>query len=138
MSIGTIRTRINSKSAYTFVAYSLSGFIGFSIDLSVLWLLLYHDHAHYLVAVFIGYLVGVSTHFMGCRFLIFSATKRLLLDTYIRFIFVALLGAVGVTGIVAVLVEFLRVETFPARVAAAATVGVFSFFTHRRVSFGIR
>lgn len=133
-----IHRSTKESAVAAFVAYSISGFVGFSIDLTLLWLLLAKAHLHYAPAVFLGYLLGVTIHFAGCRFLIFASTERTLSGAYSRFVLVALLGAFSITGIVAALIEIFAVQPFPARVAAAATVGIIGFFTHKRISFGLR
>jgi putative flippase GtrA len=123
---------------FSFGGYSLSGMTGFGIDFALLYWMVEYLQMHYVFAVAIGYAVGVTIHFLGCRFAVFRHTKEPLRVSYGTFVCVALAGILGVIAIVTVLVEIFGVPYGFARVLAAGLVGIVSFVIHQKVTFKVK
>ncbi len=115
--------------------YSLSGTLGLTIDLSLLYLLVTTLQVPYMIAVPLSFLIAVTIHYSICRTWVFRGTTRPLKVGYIYFISILLFSLLIVQTIVVAGVELLELNLYVARIIAAFIAGCSSFYLNARYNF---
>ena len=85
----------------------------------------------------ISYTLGVMVNFIMTKFLVFSESKTSPLKQFVRFAAVAFVGFFANLGVLTILIKQLHVYPPYARVGAALSLFVASYFVHKFFSFSL-
>ena len=120
-----------------FLFYSIFGTTAFLFDLALLYCFRELLAIPYWVAVPLAFVIATSLHYALVRLFVFSDTTRSVHEGYFFFLLIMCSNALLVTGLVVVLVEYVEVTLYLARVSVAGLVGILSFFLNSRYNFKI-
>ncbi|RWY54185.1 GtrA family protein [Mucilaginibacter gilvus] len=131
------------------IRFLLSASAGFLVDMAMFYMLF-----HYLftagiynifsfpirnssVALIISYTCGVIVNFLMTRYLVFNQSKLSPRKQFFRFATVAFVGFFANLGVLKVLIQSLNIYPPYARVSAALSLFVASYFVHKVFSFSL-
>lgn len=113
------------------------GIVAFACDLGLLFLLTEFEVLPYWIAVPVAFLTATSAHYASVLVTAFSDTTRSASEGYLYFIVIMSINALLITVLVTGLVELLGAPLYPARVAVAGLIGVWSFFLNSKYTFKV-
>ena len=131
------------------VRFLMSASAGFAVDITVFYLL-YHNLfsektynvLNYTVrnstlSLTISYTLGVIVNFLMTKYFVFSESGTSTSKQFIRFASVAVLGYFANLGVLKILIQWLNVYPPLARILAALSLFVASYFVHKFFSFSL-
>ena len=131
------------------IRFLLSASAGFLVDMSLFYMLF-----HYIfiagsyrvfsfpvrnssVALMISYTLGVIVNFLMTRYLVFNQSTLSPAKQFTRFAAVAFMGFFANLGVLKVLIQSLAIYPPYARIGAALSLFVASYFVHKVFSFSL-
>lgn len=120
-----------------FVRFTGVGVIVFSIEITILSILLYLVGISYLPAVIGTYLLVFTVSYFGYRTFAFYGTKRPRLTGFLYFMLIATIGITIITVGSHVLVTTYGVQEIIARITIGTFTGLFNFILNAFVTFQI-
>lgn len=128
--------RIIKRNKQAFIPYSLAGTALFSIELFSLWILIDYLGIPYLYATGPIFFIAVSMHYyLSKQFAFTKQHPRKNRFSYVKFLLIALGGAIAVTGVIHLLTEYTHIHPLAARALLAVITGIGTFFLHKHVTF---
>lgn len=131
------------------VRFLLSASIGFMVDIAAFYIL-YHNiltkNSYLLFSIpvknstlslSISYVLGVITNFTITKFMVFSESKTSPAKQFSRFLLVAVAGFFANLGVLKILIQALGIYPPLARICAALSLFVASYFVHKFFSFSL-
>ena len=131
------------------VRFLLSASAGFAVDITVFYLL-YHNLfsektynvLNYTVrnstlSLTISYTLGVIVNFLMTKYFVFNESNTSASKQFIRFASVAVLGYFANLGVLKILIQWLNIYPPLARILAALSLFVASYFVHKFFSFSL-
>jgi putative flippase GtrA len=110
-----------------FLRYTLTGSASLVLDLILLWIFIELFHVHYLVSAGCAFAIAISVNYVTGRAYVFQESSRGLVDGYVRFVGIALLGiALLLTGMY-VLVDMMGMRYMFARLLVGSVVGLWNY-----------
>ncbi len=125
------------RGLYRFARYSAVGVSTFLLDLLIVFVLVNGFAVHYLVAIAIGFIAGVSINYAVSRLWVFRGTLRSLGEGYLYFVCAGLLGLGAILSLTALLVESFGISLFPARIAVSGIVGIGNYLFNLYLNFKV-
>lgn len=89
-------------------------------------------------ALFISYIVQIGCNFLLTKYFVFSASKLPARKQFFRFALVAILGFFANLVLLRIFVKLFKLYPPLARIFAALSLGVASYFVHKFFSFNIK
>jgi putative flippase GtrA len=126
-----------SPKIQRFIKYSSIGVSTFLFDLCLLWIFIEVLKINYLIAAGVAFLIAVSINYVLSRRYVFRGTLRSVGAGYLNFLIIAGFGLLLVVGGMYVLVEFLALTAFLARVVIAAVTGLWNYLMNLYVNFKV-
>ncbi|MBP6881491.1 MAG: GtrA family protein [Candidatus Pacebacteria bacterium] len=126
-----------SPKIQRFIKYSSIGISTFLLDLCLLWIFIEVLEINYLIAAGVAFLIAVSINYVLSRRYVFRDTLRSVGAGYLNFLIIAGFGLLLVVGGMYVLVEFLALTAFLARVVIAAVTGLWNYLMNLYVNFKV-
>ena len=117
--------------------YSVVGISTYLLDLSILALLLTFTPLHYLLAVAIGFLVGISVNFLISYHWAFKGTEQKPIRGYVFFVLIAFSGVTIATVSVGFLVIQFSVPVLIARTLVGSLTGTANFLINAVFNFKV-
>jgi putative flippase GtrA len=131
------------------VRFLISASAGFAVDISVFYLL-YHNlfsQSTYHILFFtarnstlsltVSYCLGVMVNFLMTKYFVFKEASTSASKQFFRFTSVAVLGYFANLGVLKILIQWLNVYPPLARILAALSLFVASYFVHKLFSFSL-
>lgn len=131
------------------IRFLLSASAGFLVDMSVFYMLFHYvfiQNTYNIasvtvrnssVSLAISYCLGVIINFLMTRYLVFNESKLSPQKQFIRFASVAFIGFFANLGVLKILIQQLNVYPPYARIGAALSLFVASYFVHKVFSFSL-
>jgi putative flippase GtrA len=132
------------------VKFFLSAGVGFVVD-AIVYYLVYHDifyHHKYqfftahisgdVVSLIISYTCNIVCNFLLTRYFVFSHSILSPQKQFIRFALVAFVGFFANLLLLRLFVHFFKIYPPVARIVAALSLGIASYFVHKFFSFNIK
>jgi putative flippase GtrA len=131
------------------VMFVLSAGTGFIADITCFFLLFHYvftsptyqmfglSVGNYMLSLSISYFIGVVINFLMTRYLVFAQSKLDARKQFLRFALVAFVGFFANMGVLKLLIQYLQLYPPVARVVAALSLFIVSFFVHKIFSFKI-
>jgi putative flippase GtrA len=132
------------------VRFFLSAGVGFIVDATIYFLIYnYFFHKKDLLiagihftgdvtSLVVSFTCGVITNFLITKFLVFTESDLAAYRQFLRFAVVAVVGFFANLLVLKLLVNYFNFYPPLARVTAALTLGIASYFIHRAFSFNIK
>ncbi len=121
---------------YRLGRYFLVGFSTFALDLLILFALL-ELGVPYLIAVAIGFLIGVSLNYAISRAWVFRGSDRKLRQGYLYFVTAAGTGLFIILSSVGLLVEVFGLPVIVARIIVSGAVGYGNYLFNLYLNFKV-
>jgi putative flippase GtrA len=131
------------------VRFLLSASAGFAVDMSIFYVLfhfVFTEASYQILGVMvrnstlsfsISYCLGVIVNFTITRLLVFNESKLPAFKQFIRFLSVAILGYFANLGVLKIMIQSLHIYPPVARICAALSLFVASYFVHKFFSFSL-
>ncbi|TFF36664.1 GtrA family protein [Mucilaginibacter psychrotolerans] len=131
------------------IRFLLSASAGFAVDMAAFYLLFHYLFTENMYVIFgvalrnssvslaISYALGVTVNFFMTRYLVFSQSKSSPTKQFIRFVTVAFIGFFANLGALKVLIQQMNIYPPYARIGAALSLFVASYFVHKVFSFSL-
>jgi putative flippase GtrA len=131
------------------IRFLLSASAGFLVDMSLFYMLFHYVFTggtyrvlsfpvrNSSVSLTISYTLGVIVNFLMTRYLVFNESKLSPTKQFIRFATVAFIGFFANLGVLKVLIQSLDIYPPYARIGAALSLFVASYFVHKVFSFSL-
>jgi putative flippase GtrA len=131
------------------IRFLLSASAGFAVDMCLFYLLfnyVFADASYDIfgfairnssVSLIISYSLGVIVNFLMTRYLVFSQSKLSPVKQFVRFSAVAFIGFFANLGVLKFLIQQLNIYPPYARIGAALSLFVASYFVHKVFSFSL-
>ena len=132
------------------VKFFLSAGVGFVVD-AIVYYLVYHDifyqhkykffTAHIsgdVVSLMVSYTCNIICNFLLTKYFVFSHSKLPPNKQFLRFALVAFVGFFANLLLLRLFVHFFKMYPPIARIIAALSLGIASFFVHKFFSFNIK
>lgn len=132
------------------VRFMLSNGVGFILD-ALIYFISYHNYFKYhnthifnytfsgdVTALFISYIVQIGCNFLLTKFFVFTNSRLAAGKQFFRFASVAILGFFANLGLLRIFVSLFNLYPPLARVLAALSLGIASYFVHKFFSFNIK
>ncbi|MEN9390580.1 MAG: hypothetical protein RLZZ283_680 [Candidatus Parcubacteria bacterium] len=120
-----------------FVGYSVLGTSAFAVDLGLIYIFYEIVGLAYTISVPLAFLIATSIHYGAARALVFHDTTRPLGSGYLFFICIMVTNALIITGLVYLLVEYVEMNLYIARIGVAGIIGLVSFYMNARYNFKV-
>ena len=129
--------------------FLLSASAGFLVDMSLFYMLynfVFTDSRYSLMsfpvrnsslALGISYSLGVIVNFLMTRYLVFNESQLSAVKQFFRFAIVAFIGFFANLGVLKLLIQSLSIYPPYARIGAALSLFVASYFVHKVFSFSL-
>lgn len=118
-----------------FLKYTVSGVLTFLIDLLILWFMSDVLQINYLLSASVGFGIGITINYFIARNWAFKGTERNLLQGYLYFLVIAIIGLILVNILMYWFVEGLNLDKIISRVIIAGLVGIWNFFLNSIFNF---
>jgi len=132
------------------VRFLFSNGVGFILD-AVIYFLSYYYYFKYhsthifgftfsgdVTALFVSYIAQIGCNFLLTKYFVFSESKLSAGKQFFRFSLVAILGFFTNLELLRIFVRLFKMYPPVARMAAALSLGIASYFVHKFFSFNIR
>ena len=96
---------MNKKGIKRYITYMFVGFPTFLLDIGLLFLLTDILHIHPVYSAGIAFLIVDTVNYIMCRAFVFTESKRPHKEAYIRFILIAIFGALLIMGLMYLCVD---------------------------------
>lgn len=127
----TVRHRVR------FMQYTLLGILAFSFDLVLLYIGNTYLAFPYYVSVPVAFVIATSTHYALLRTYVYHDSVRPVGEGYAFFLLIMCTNAAVITLLVSGLVEFAKIDLYPARIGVGTLFGLVSFFLNSRYNFKV-
>jgi len=132
-----------------FARFLLSAGTGFVVDIAAFYLLdgyvfvknsyniLGHDTGNHALSLIVSFSLGVLVNFLITRYLVFSESRLPFAQQFLRFGLVAFVGYFANLEVLKLFIKFFHFAPSVARITAALSLFLASFFIHKIFSFNI-
>ena len=120
-----------------FIGYIMFAGIATAVDVGLLYFLTEYLDVWYFFSALIAYLAGMVVNYSTNKYLNFKNQNRRIFTQFSIFATVALIGLALNQIIIYSLVEYADIWYMLAKAIALVTVVFWSFYGHRRFSFGV-
>ncbi len=110
-----------------FLRYTITGCTSFILDLILLWGFTELLHIHYLASAAIAFCIAISVNYVTGRAYAFEKSTRGLVDGYVRFVGIALIGIVLLLAGMYLLVDLWGFSYLIARLCVGGIVGIWNY-----------
>ena len=132
MNYGVIQNLV-----YRGFKYSLASGSTFLLDLAIVFTLILLFNVHYIAAVVVGFVIGLSVNYFISYHLVFTGTTQVHRFGYPYFLTIGIITIIVVLAIVYLLVNFFNVDVFVARILAALIGGTINFLANTFFNFKV-
>jgi putative flippase GtrA len=130
-------TNLSHPAFKRFLRYSIVGISTLSFDLLLLYALTHFLHIPYYFSTPFAFLVAVSINYVLSRYFVFVGTSRGVRLGYLYFAFLAVGGALLITGTVYLLVTYASLHFLVARILVAGFVGMGNYLLNLNFNFRV-
>lgn len=137
MTISSSFTRFTKPGIISFVKYGIVGILGLVVDLGIFYLLNKVLGVNYVVSNFISSTLAVIHNFILNSYFTFKVTnhKR---KRFLYFYVVALVGMAISTGLLALMIDVLKLDSMIAKMIAIFIVAILQFFINKKFTFSVK
>ncbi len=120
-----------------FLRYATVGVGTLLIDLGLLYLATTLFHIPYYISTAVSFFIAININYFVSRTHVFKGTERKIHHGYVYFLGIALCGALATTGLVVVLVTYLKFYFLFARILVAGIIGTANYLTNLYFNFKV-
>lgn len=128
---------IDARGIKRFLKYAVVGGTTFGIDLILIWLFTELLSVPYYVSIPVAFWIAVTLNYFLARRFVFKGTERPLHHGYFYFLIPAVVGAVLITGAVALLVTYASMHYMLARILVACFGGALNYLVNLHFNFKV-
>jgi len=129
--------KMRMKGVYRAIRYGSVGTSTFLFDLGIVFFLINVFDVHYLHAVAIGFVVGITLHYAISRLWVFKGTERTIHHGYLYFVTAGIVSLTTVLLLVSILVGGLGMPLIIARPMISAVVGSANYLFNLYLNFKV-
>jgi putative flippase GtrA len=120
-----------------FIRYAVVGVSTLLIDLGLLYIATAIFHIPYYLSTAFSFFIAININYFISRAHIFKKSERKIHHGYVYFLGIAVCGAIATTGLVVVLVTYLKLYFLIARVLVAGVVGIANYLINLYFNFKV-
>ena len=137
MTISSFCTRFTKPGIISFAKYGIVGVLGLIIDLGIFYLLNKVFGVNYVVSNFISSTLAVIHNFILNSYFTFKVTDKKI-KRFVYFYGVALVGMAVSTGLLALMIDVLKLDVMIAKLITIFIVAILQFFINKKITFGVK
>lgn len=130
-------TRLSRLGITKFVKYSIVGVLGLVVDMGVFYLMNKKLGINYVVSNITSSTLAVVHNFILNSHFTFKVTDNKI-KRFISFYLIALIGMAISTGLLALFIDGLKMETMTAKFISVFIVAFIQFFFNKKITFRIK